>query len=687
MTTENGLIITPVTGGETRSYVTNPNEWMGNVHAETDPVTGGITEFTSGGTTVAVVPIVVQWDGVDDTDAIDVAIDAAGEYGAIAFKPGKTYLTRGGHELLNGQKVFGNGATVKKMPQVTSVLNTGVTYSAAARTVDVATPSNFAVGMWVTVTSPLSALTAESTYYTDATAYKQTKPARIVSVVGNTVTTDRKMDIISGGSFTLSQANGALLAENGPIFFAGKNWSDVGSYTWATLPSNIQVFDLILDGDRLNNTEGAWWNVAPAMEFYSHYLTVDRVTVRNGASEGIVFSGKSPRISRSVFNTLDGNATHPSSYDGSNGVEDMLVSGCSARDVLKTYKRGHGDGAFGFSNNSYDAKYVNCHVDTCNGHAFGSQFNSTDARFVLQGCTAKSTSGGVRLYDGQYVSIDSCTFNSCRDETVSALPNAGKPCSVIRNSANVSVSNCQFIDSPLLISGSMSFLSITGNSFSGASLGTPAGGGWSWLVMVSGDGTKSSISHVGNVYYGPASSAIGCFLAGAPVERFASSGNVYYRGNMGISIQGASKACRIDGDVSVDAYSAGVEIRPDAAGGANIYCSATAHLSSSATAGATWLGIKVNNSSGTSADITVQGCNVKSLRSGNTAIGINSQGASVALTIIGNRVRVTNAGDECIQANTSLDTTSIVAGNILSKAFTSGVGTAVVTGLTGNVVI
>jgi len=42
MTTENGLIITPVTGGETRSYVTNPNEWMGNVHAETDPVTGGI---------------------------------------------------------------------------------------------------------------------------------------------------------------------------------------------------------------------------------------------------------------------------------------------------------------------------------------------------------------------------------------------------------------------------------------------------------------------------------------------------------------------------------------------------------------------------------------------------------------------------------------------------------------------
>jgi len=48
MTTENGLIITPVTGGETRSYVTNPNEWMGNVHAETDPVTGGIKNLRIG---------------------------------------------------------------------------------------------------------------------------------------------------------------------------------------------------------------------------------------------------------------------------------------------------------------------------------------------------------------------------------------------------------------------------------------------------------------------------------------------------------------------------------------------------------------------------------------------------------------------------------------------------------------
>jgi len=49
MTTENGLVVTQVSGGETRSYLTNPNEWMGNVHAETDPVTGGIESLTAGG--------------------------------------------------------------------------------------------------------------------------------------------------------------------------------------------------------------------------------------------------------------------------------------------------------------------------------------------------------------------------------------------------------------------------------------------------------------------------------------------------------------------------------------------------------------------------------------------------------------------------------------------------------------
>jgi len=49
MTTENGLVVTQVSGGETRSYLTNPNEWMGNVHAETDPVTGGIRKATANG--------------------------------------------------------------------------------------------------------------------------------------------------------------------------------------------------------------------------------------------------------------------------------------------------------------------------------------------------------------------------------------------------------------------------------------------------------------------------------------------------------------------------------------------------------------------------------------------------------------------------------------------------------------
>jgi hypothetical protein len=57
------------------------------------------------------------------------------------------------------------------------------------------------------------------------------------------------------------------------------------------------------------------------------------------------------------------------------------------------------------------------------------------------------------------------------------------------------------------------------------------------------------------------------------------------------------------------------------------------------------------------------------------------------MTIMNNTISVTNAGDQTIIASTNLDATSLVAGNRLSKAFSSGVGTAVVTGLTADVVI
>jgi len=64
MTTENGLVVTQVSGGETRSYLTNPNEWMGNVHAETDPVTGGI-ELLAGAKKKAVVGAYPAIDAID----------------------------------------------------------------------------------------------------------------------------------------------------------------------------------------------------------------------------------------------------------------------------------------------------------------------------------------------------------------------------------------------------------------------------------------------------------------------------------------------------------------------------------------------------------------------------------------------------------------------------------------------
>jgi len=99
MTTENGLVVTQVSGGETRSYLTNPNEWMGNVHAETDPVTGGIGYLTLNGVNSSIkpnatprAPIIeaVSWTGSAVPQFIElgykpdlVITKAASKYGAF----------------------------------------------------------------------------------------------------------------------------------------------------------------------------------------------------------------------------------------------------------------------------------------------------------------------------------------------------------------------------------------------------------------------------------------------------------------------------------------------------------------------------------------------------------------------------------------------------------------------------
>jgi len=87
MTTENGLIITPVTGGETRSYVTNPNEWMGNVHAETDPLTGMITEIIDPVRGAVSFPQVLSQGSVPVTILSSGTISATGALSAMTAQP------------------------------------------------------------------------------------------------------------------------------------------------------------------------------------------------------------------------------------------------------------------------------------------------------------------------------------------------------------------------------------------------------------------------------------------------------------------------------------------------------------------------------------------------------------------------------------------------------------------------
>lgn len=125
MTTENGLIITPVTGGETRSYVTNPNEWMGNVHAETDPVTGVIT-LSTGGADIPSVGPAFTWAGKPAASAasgvvIRVTDVGPAGFGSMWFSDGSNWRPLSGRQLLSANRTgtsaapLASSATVAKL--------------------------------------------------------------------------------------------------------------------------------------------------------------------------------------------------------------------------------------------------------------------------------------------------------------------------------------------------------------------------------------------------------------------------------------------------------------------------------------------------------------------------------------------------------------------------------------------
>lgn len=668
------------------------------VTSKVDPVTGGITTFTAGGATVAAVPVIVQWSGIDDTSAIDDAITQAGALGAIAFIFGKEYKTRGGHELLSGQMVFGNGATVKKLPQVTSVLKTGTTYSAAAKTVDVETPGIFVPGMWVQVTSPLSALVEESTYYTTSTAYRQVFAAKVVSVNGNTVTVDRMMDIY-GGSMVLSAANGALLAENGPMFFAGKNWSDYPAvpFTWDTAPSHIKIFDLTFNGDRLNNTQGAWWATAAILEMDSHYLTVERCRFQDIASDSILCSGKSIRILNTHFATTDGNCTHPGAYQSmsaTKGTEDFLAQGCSARDVLKTYKRGHAFGAFSASNNCTDTKYIDCHVDVANACAFGAFVSNTDACTVISGCTANNVNGAAfKFSSGFNISITGSVFKNCINTVNATLPSGAAPISQIINCTGVTITGNVFENSPLLVNETPGRCVISGNSFMAPTLVQPASAAYFALLGVSSSGTGSHHVISGNSFVLKAgdSNALdgdGAYTSGA----YSSVGNVYYGGRYGTRVRSSNTDVTIS-NTYVDPYTMAIDLNNNGATAGRVRAQGNSiKLSAAATAAPTWVGIGIDNYNATEiGPVSVLNNTIDCLRANNTAYGIsfyNVTNAAQKCTVIGNNIAVTNAGDETIRAAVNIGATSLVAGNRLSKAVHASISTAgIVTGLTGNLVM
>lgn len=263
----------------------------------------------------------------DDTVAIRTAL-ATGLN--LALTPGKTYIFSGDLVLSDKQILFGNGATLKKAPQVSST--TATPLNGATTTFTLADATGFVVGMNI-----VFADSTVSTIDLVAADTLSTNDVRITAVDGNNITVGTAPNITNAGTSNVYSAS-----------FGVRYGAD----------STIR--DLKVDGNRANFS-WARWEVNAEISHASndsHRATVENCHVVEGASEGINLRGNGTRVSGCKIEGVNGNGIHLSTTDGPI-VEACYVKGTNEGSTAL----GHVTGALCWSSTITNARIAFNHLE------------------------------------------------------------------------------------------------------------------------------------------------------------------------------------------------------------------------------------------------------------------------------------------------------------------------------------
>jgi len=616
-------------------------------------------------------------DAATDTASIDAAIEAAGENGIISFPAKQTYISWGHHVFKAGQKVNGNGSIIKRADQVSSLYAGASTWVNGGTSVTVADGSLFSVGQWVCITNGDGTGDGIATGYYDNTV-QYTNDARITSINGNVLTLHRGLTRKLGSSaVVLNNSGSTYVVTCGGLIKTGFD-SDLAGLDWSSLPTNILIADLVLDGNRDNNAKGRWWNISPECEFAMHESAVRGITIQNGMSDSIVFSGKRNTFEACQADTCSGNFFHPSSWGGGGkGTEDTLVTGCHAYDICKDATIGHSDGAYIFSANNIRLIYANNTVDTCGKWGLGSGFDSSNSDFIADGNQVKNcTFGAFRVNGGARAIIRGNVFHTCGGEASATSISTG----VIEASDNVVVDGNIFYNSNLVIrNANTDNCLIANNTFHD----TRAAGS-TWLVGMLFLNNRGKCNIVGNTFTQSGATLSGAITSAINIS--SSADNILIEGNKFETVRRAVFSnnttgigtLQIIGNQIINPYDYGVYLRHGGAWGQTAVQNNMIRFETGGTYAGTAYGIELDTNAASQVAL-VTGNNIRSDRtSGNiTLLSVIDSRALVANNVLhvndANNAGTTN----CISATGTVDTTLIVANNVWDQA-PSTLGTATV---------
>lgn len=281
----------------------------------------------------------------DDLNAFIAAV-ATGQH--VALTPGKVYGLTGFIELGDGQHLYGNGATLKRLAQATTTTTTSVAGSGTTQ-ITVASPTGFKAGQYIGLNNGATWVAAR----------------KVVSVVGNVITVSPSFNEAVSGTTT--------------VFTAGMLVNITGT--------DAVVRDLTIDGNKIASAF-AQWDTHEEIRVAGDRGLVTNCYLYDCTSEGVtVFGCDYARVEHTMILRADGNGIHFSA------ANHPTIHACTIIDVNIDPTLGHQDGAICWSNLITDATISDCYLDTGIsgiGSIDSGEPGNTNSHVTVTGCTIRN---------------------------------------------------------------------------------------------------------------------------------------------------------------------------------------------------------------------------------------------------------------------------------------------------------